>query len=208
MSVLISSSDFSPTPRQGEVLGAALELLVQVGDRVTMSAVARQANCSKETLYKWFGDRDGLLTAIVKWQASKVGMPRVDFDKLNGQTLRQSIKSFGCNLLWVLSGETSVALNRVAICHTGSDGSSLGRIVLENGRFSMGKRLKPVLEAGRRAGLLKFDDTEEAFRTFFGLLMRDTQIRLLLGDELLLDKRAIEHDAAQAAEQFISLYGT
>ena len=45
-----------------------------------MTAVARRASCSKETLYKWFGDRDGLLTATVQWQASKVtvgaGRPR------------------------------------------------------------------------------------------------------------------------------------
>ncbi len=41
-----------------------------------------------------------------------------------------------------------------------------------------------MLEAGREAGLLAFDDTETAFRTFFGLVGRDVQIRLLLGDTL------------------------
>ena len=43
-----------------------------------MTAVARRASCSKETLYKWFGDRDGLLTATVQWQAAKVRVPQVD----------------------------------------------------------------------------------------------------------------------------------
>ena len=60
------------TQRQKDVLDAALELMVEQGDRLTMTAVARRASCSKETLYKWFGDRDGLLTATVQWQASKV----------------------------------------------------------------------------------------------------------------------------------------
>ncbi len=208
MTLNIASSDFLPTRRQGEVLDAALQLLVEDGDRLTMSAVAREASCSKETLYKWFGDREGLLTAIVKWQASKVGMPRVEPDKLNAQSLRKSIESFGRNLLSVLSGDISVALNRVAISHAGTDRSGLGRIVLENGRFAMGQRLKPVLEAGRDAGLLGFEDAEGAFCTFFGLLVRDTQIRLLLGDDLVLGKQAIEREAARATEQFISLYGT
>ena len=54
------------------MLDAALRLMVEEGDRLTMTAVARRASCSKETLYKWFGDRDGLLTATVQWQASKV----------------------------------------------------------------------------------------------------------------------------------------
>ena len=58
------------TARQQDVLNAALRLLVEEGDALTMTAVARRASCSKETLYRWFGDRDGLLTATVKWQAS------------------------------------------------------------------------------------------------------------------------------------------
>ncbi|TIV86474.1 MAG: helix-turn-helix transcriptional regulator, partial [Mesorhizobium sp.] len=59
------------TERQQAVLDAALRLLVEEGDNLTMTAVARRASCSKETLYKWFGDRDGLLNATVQWQASK-----------------------------------------------------------------------------------------------------------------------------------------
>ena len=82
-----------------------------------------------------------------------------------------------------------------------------GQIVLANGRFAIGERLKPLLEAGRSAGLLAFDDAETAFRTFFGLAGRDVQIRLLLGDELKLSQAEIARDAALATEQFLKLYG-
>ncbi|WP_204265429.1 TetR/AcrR family transcriptional regulator C-terminal domain-containing protein, partial [Enterobacter hormaechei] len=81
--------------------------------------------------------------------------------------------------LSVIASETSVALNRIAIGHAAARKSNLGGIVLSNGRFAIGERLKPVLEAGRAAGLLAFEDSEEAFRTFFGLVGRDIQIRLL-----------------------------
>ena len=53
------------TERQQAVLDAALRLLVEEGDSLTMTAVARRASCSKETLYKWFGDRDGLLLSLI-----------------------------------------------------------------------------------------------------------------------------------------------
>src|SRR5919108_6355557 len=76
------------TARQQAVLDAALGLLVEQGDRLTMTSVARRASCSKETLYKWFGDRDGLLTATVQWQAAKVRVPRVDRHRLDATTLR------------------------------------------------------------------------------------------------------------------------
>src|SRR5690606_12319317 len=106
------------------------------------------------------------------------------------------------------SSMTSIALNRLAVSHAGSQRVRLGAIVLENGRFEMGRRLKPVMEAGRVAGLLAFDDLEEAFRTFFGLVVRDVQIRLLLGDRLDMNQDEIGLDAARATRQFLALYGT
>src|ERR671931_667926 len=76
------------TARQQAVLDAALGLLVEQGDQLTMTAVARCASCSKETLYKWFGDRDGLLTATVQWQAAKVTVGAVDRERLDIESLR------------------------------------------------------------------------------------------------------------------------
>jgi hypothetical protein len=79
--------------------------------------------------------------------------------------------------------------------------------VLDNGRFAIGRRVKPVLDMAREAGLLEFSDTEEAFRCFFGLVVRDVQIRALLGDRPLPDAGQIRRDADVAATQFLTLYG-
>ena len=196
-----------PTPRQSEVLDAVLALLVEGREALTMSAVARRARCSKETLYRWFGDRDGLLTATVRWQASRVRAGVLDEGRLDAAALRESLEAFAVNWLTVITSRSSVALNRVAIAHAGSGRSNLGAIVLANGRFAIGERLKPVLVSGREAGLLGFDDAETAFRAFFGLIGRDVQIRLLLGDRSKPDAAEIAADARLAVEQFLALYG-
>ena len=193
--------------RQGEVLDVVLSLLVEGKEALTMSAVARRASCSKETLYKWFGDRDGLLRATVQWQASKVRAGNWDRQKLDASSLEESLAAFWANWLGVIASRTSIALNRVAISHAGSAKSNLGAIVLANGRFAIGERLKPLLEAGREAGLLAFDDAEEAFRTFFGLVGRDLQIRLLLGEVIALTETDRRREAARATKQFFALYG-
>ncbi|HMO31198.1 TetR/AcrR family transcriptional regulator [Enterovirga sp.] len=196
-----------PTARQQAVLDAVLGLMVEAGDPLTMDAVARRASCSKESLYKWFGDRDGLLAATVQWQASRVRAGSYDRQKLDVAALRDSLRDFAATWLETISSPTSIALNRLAIGHAASAKDDLGHLVLANGRFAIGERLKPVLEEGRAAGLLAFEDAEEAFRTFFGLVGRDVQIRLLLGDRLGLTARDIARDAARAAEQFLTLYG-
>lgn len=202
----------APSVRQGEVLDAALELLTRDGDKLTMISVARAASCSKETLYKWFGDRDGLLTAAVQWQAAKVKLAQISEQDLTRELLQERIEAFGRNLLSVLSGDVSVALNRVAVNHASQrnadNSNDLGTIVLDNGRRAMGRRLKPVLAAGQTAGLIDFSDSEEAFRTFFGLVVRDVQIRRMLGDEFSLEGEEIASDAKRAADQFFVLYGT
>ena len=202
-----SGTGGGPSPRQEQVLDAVLDLLAGGRESLTMSAVAQRASCSKETLYKWFGDRDGLLTATVRWQASKVRAGTYDQASLDASALQASLEAFAANWLKVISSRTSIALNRVAVSHAGSGRSNLGQIVLANGRFAIGERLKPLLEAAREAGLLAFDDTETAFRTFFGLVGRDVQIRLLLGDRLRLTEDDIARDAAHATQQFLRLYG-
>ncbi len=206
MPLTIKVSEETFTPRQQAVLTAALDLLVENGDGLTMTAVARRASCSKETLYKWFGDREGLLTATVQWQAAKVRMPQVDRTTLNADKLRQSIEQFARDLLTTIEGDVSVTLNRIAVTHAAAEKDRLGEIVLENGPMSIRRRLKPILEAGRDARLLRFESSEDAYRTFFGLVVRDVQIRLLLGDRTLR-QTDIPVEAKAATDQFLALYG-
>jgi AcrR family transcriptional regulator len=197
----------SLTERQQAVLDAALAAMVEEGDALTMTSVSRRASCSKETLYKWFGDRDGLLTATVRWQASKVPTPVIDRARLDRAALAVTLEQFAHDWLAVIQSQTSIALNRMAVSHAGSGKTSLGSIVLRNGRHAMALRLQPVLDAAREAGLLAFDDADLAFRTFFGLVLRDVQIRLLLGDAISLSVAALATDASCATQQFMTLYG-
>src|SRR4029079_7719460 len=101
----------------------ALRLLVEEGDNLNMTAVARRASCSKETLYRWFGDRDGLLTAVVQWQASKVRAGAYDAAHLDAGALRTALEDFAATWLGVVSGPPSIALNRAAATQaaTGKD---------------------------------------------------------------------------------------
>lgn len=201
------AADEEYSPRQREVLDAVLRLLVDEGDGFSVAAVARAASCSKETLYKWFGDRDGLLTATVRWQAAKVRMPKLPSAGLTRESLREALSGFAASWLTVISSDLSIALNRAAVSHAGSGKSRLGEIVLTNGPVAMARRLEPLFLAGRDGGLLTFDEASEAFRAFFGLVIADTQIRVLLGEAGRLDEQEISARASAATDRFLALFG-
>ncbi|KPF47114.1 TetR/AcrR family transcriptional regulator [Rhizobium sp. AAP43] len=199
------ASEFSP--RQSAVLAEALRLLVEGGDKaVTTAGLARAANCSKESLYKWFGDRDGLLSAMISYQASKVRTVERAGERLTVATLAEHLEVFARDLLEVLAGDVSLALNRLAIGQSSRDGSKLGTLLLERGRRQIDRRARALLDAGQRDGLLRFGDGEEAYRTLYGLIVTDLHVRLLLGDAPQPQKFGAR--AAKAVSAFLTLFGT
>ncbi len=209
---MITPSDLSQTgtefsDRQHEVLDAVLELMVEKGDGFSMAAVCRKASCSKETLYNWFKDRDGLLTATVQYQAAKVKMPGLDPTGVTAARFRDALVSFAVSWLEVITSDVSAALNRLAVAHAGSGQSRLGEIVLEFGPLAMRRRLLPIFEIGKKAGLIRYDTVDLAIRTFFGLVVADWQIRKLLGEAAKPSQKGIETIAKRAVDEFLSLYG-
>lgn len=197
------------TPRQNAVLETALRLLVEGGgSALTTARIARAANCSKESLYKWFGDRDGLLAAIIAFQASKVRVPGTGPLPETAAAFREHLEQFASDLLSVLSGDVSLALNRLAIGQASRDDAHLGRLVLERGRRMIGLRAGALLEAGRRRGFIRYDDGDAAFRTLYGLVIRDFHVRQLLGDTLTPEEGDFSAQAKFAIDQFFALYGT
>ncbi|OLP44591.1 TetR/AcrR family transcriptional regulator [Rhizobium oryziradicis] len=199
------AAEFSP--RQSAVLAEALRLLVDGGDKaLTTAGLARAANCSKESLYKWFGDRDGLLSAMISYQASKVRTFERSGERLSPQTLIEHLELFARDLLEVLSGEISLALNRLAIGQTSRDGSKLGQMLLLRGRRQIDRRARALLDSGRRDGLLRFDDGDDAYHTLYGLIVSDLHVRLLLGEKP--EPKTFDTRARKAISAFLVLHGT
>lgn len=201
-------SDQAFTPRQGDVLACALRLLVEGGEKaMTTAAIARAANCSKESLYKWFGDRDGLLAAVITYQASKVRTPGPAGETPVAADYRARLETFAADLLSVLCGDVSLALNRLAIGQASRADAPLGRLLLERGRRAISERAHALLETGRVLKYLDYRDADDAYQTLYGLIVRDVHIRALLGEDAGATPRDFEAQAASAVEKFYRLFG-
>lgn len=196
------------TERQSEVLESALALLVEGGEKaLTTAKIASASNCSKESLYKWFGDRDGLLSAMMAFQGSKVGAAVGQEDLGSAKAFKDYLIRFACELLSVLAGDTSLALNRLAIGQASNEASPLGPLLIENGRGVIEAKAVGFLNSAAEKNYLHFEDARQTYHVLYGLIVRDAHVRLLLGERRELVMKNFERDAQTAIAQFYKLYG-
>lgn len=163
--------------RRNEALDAAFDELCRHGyDATTMLKVARRARSSKETLYAWFGNKEGLFAAVIRREASTTNhnvARLLDSDR----DPRDALVLLATNLLRLLTSPRSVAVNKAAM-----QSPDLARVLLQHGRHTTGPLIERYLQRLVDEGLLSVDDVGEAFQLFYGLVIQDHQIRTLLGE--------------------------
>lgn len=193
--------------RRREVLEAANQLIVESGlTRFSMLALAQRLGMSKETLYAWFGSKDGLLDELVQGNAdplldpleAALGRP------LDAAALRASLAAFCTQLLKLLTSDRSVAINRGAVHLAGR--TDAAERLRRQGRDTVLRRLAALMARAQRAGLLHGADAEAA-EVLVALALRDWQIERLLGRMSAPSARRIAARAARAVDLFLRLYG-
>ncbi len=196
-------------PRKGEqqqrrqrVIDAAFVELVERGyDGVTMLGIANRAGASKETLYSWFGSRAGLFTVLIEDTADRAA-ERIQAALVGAAAPTETLTSFATGLLTLLTSEQSVALNRAAMTSP-----ELAEVLLASGRHRAGPLVEKYLARLSDDGFLQVTDSSAAFRLLYGLIIQDTQMRVLLG-EAPPSSAAIAREAATAVDRFLRLAGS
>lgn len=183
------------------VIDAAFAELVDRGYRATtMLGIARRAGASKETLYAWFGSKQGLFSALVRRQAAATASGITGALDADDEP-RTVLTGFAEQLLGMLVGERSLAINRAAM--TSPD---LADVLLREGRHTAGPIVERYLAHIDDRGALCVPDPVAAFRLLYGLVIEDTQIRSLLG-EPPPNETEIAARASTAVDRFIRLLG-
>ncbi len=188
--------------RRDEALDAAVDELAEKGyDATTMLGVARRAGASKETLYTWFGSKEGLFAAVIRREAATTNdnVARL----LHGDhEPEEALLVLATNLLGLLTGPRSIAINRAAV-----SAPQLASVLLEHGRHRTGPLVEQYLQRLGARGVLDVPDAAEAFQTFYGLVIQDHQIRALLGEKPPPPKEQ-QRMAATAVKRFLLLWAS
>jgi AcrR family transcriptional regulator len=159
------------------VIAAALDELIECGyERVTMLGIASRAGASKETLYSWFGSKEGLFAALITANADQ-SAERIAAALDTDDDPHDTLVGYAVGLLGLLTSPGSIALNRAA-----ASSPELAAPLLAHGRHRVGPIVERYLAHLAETGHLDIDDPKEAFELLYGLVVRDTQIRCLLGE--------------------------
>lgn len=192
--------------REARILDAAFAELLERGYRgTTMLAVAKRAAASKETLYAWYGDKQGLFTALVRSNAASIETMLSEALAKEASPL-ETLQRLGRLLLSLLLGERAVAINRAAAADV-ADGGTLGQALAEGGRARVLPLICQVFLKARNAGLLRFEDEQQVAETYLGLLLGDLQVRRIIGVAALPTKREQAARAERALALLTRLYG-
>jgi len=187
--------DENRAARKARIEKAAMELLEQKGYLATsMLSVAKRAKASNETLYNWYGNKQGLFRSLVETNAAQVkSLLRQDLAR--EQPPEATLRALGPLLLGLLTGDKAITLNRAAAADPSGE---LARELIQAGRGTVAPLIADVFVKARDAGILSFKDANKAVGLYLDLLVGDLQIRRVLGAVPELKQSEIDRRAAAA----------
>ncbi len=191
--------------RQEQIERAAYKVLGEYAYAGTsMLKIAKEAKASNETLYKWYGDKQGLFGALVERNARDVKQMLETglAEKLPALGVLQMI---GPKLLAMLAGERAVALNRAAAADPSGE---LGKAISKSGRDAVAPLIGEVIARAHQDGSIVIDDVGAATALYLNLLVGDLQIRRAIGGEPEPTAEFIEQRASDALIFFQRLMST
>ena len=185
------------------ILNAAGQILAEQGFSAPMSAIARAAGVSKQTIYNHFGAKSDLVRAIVARRAGVLTAP-LDAPGALDHPL-ETLQAYARRMLEIVTGPGGLGLIRLVIQISG-DMPDLARDVYETGPKAARARLARYLAAETKAGRLACDDPAEAAEFFTGMAIGHRQLAGLIGLPSDLDPKRMDSIAQSIATRFVRAY--
>lgn len=166
--------------------------------------VAEAAGVSKVTIYNRFGDKAGLLAACVTAQCERMqGEMGLDVD--DGRSFADRLNAFGFALLAFLLSPEHVRFDRV-MASEGLRSPEMGELFFQAGPARMHALLSSLLEDGRSAGLIAYDDANEAAEHVLSLWKGAADMHLRFSQPVATDRASLEKKVRSGTKRFLIAY--
>ncbi|PLS20021.1 TetR/AcrR family transcriptional regulator [Neptunicoccus cionae] len=192
--------------RRVRIEKAAYDVLEKKGYKgASMLDIARQAGCSNETLYRWYGNKQALFASLVAANAAAVKTQLEKSIQEDGDTIEE-LRLLGPQLLELVTSRRAIALNRAAagdVYHTGT----LGEAIAREGKNTVAPLVERLVRVGLDRKLLHRGNSDEIAGLFLMVLIGDTQIQRVIGVIPELTEAQKEDRTDRACAVIQKLYG-
>ncbi len=171
--------------RRRELLEEAARILLRDGlEGASMDLIALEAGASKATLYRHFGDRNGLLVEVVQYLCDDF-IADVDRTMAPGTDLQSGLVAVLMQLVHVLGKPNHPAFFRLIVAASQRD-PTIGKTWYDYGPLVWHAMLDQVFKAQRSAGRLAADADWTSYpEMLFNAVFSDMVVRTaLLGDDV------------------------
>lgn len=173
--------------RRRHMIDVATDLFLEFGyEGATLDMLIERTKGSRRQIYDFFGNKEGLLEAIVTERCLSLG-EQVEALSLEGLTPRELLCKLGLVAATVILSPQGVKLFRLVVQESARN-PQLGRLMYENGVAVSQAKLAAYFERETRAGALNIEYPDEAASMFFSMIKGDLHfIALFWGQEQLTE---------------------
>ena len=191
--------------RRQAMMEAAYALFIEKGyAAVTVDDIIQRSGGSKSSLYKFFGNKEGVLSAVIEDLAHEM-LDEVRIIASSDKTIREELLNIGFTIGRLALSANAINQYRLAIANA-APYPDLSRLWFEKGPGTTFAGLAEYLKNETAEGRLKIDNPERAAQFFLGMIICKDNILMSIGDPGPSDAelREIVNDAV---DLFLAAYG-
>ncbi|BEV71759.1 MULTISPECIES: TetR/AcrR family transcriptional regulator C-terminal domain-containing protein [unclassified Paludibacterium] len=190
--------------KRNSILQAALTVFQRHGfEGSAMDEIARQAGCSKATLYSYYPSKEALFMAAMDAHCASRFTDAFANLRYDGN-LEASLQDFGLALLPTLLADDLLAMRRSVMAEAGS--SPVGKLFYERGPKQGQGRLADFLQTQMQAGRLRQADAWRCARHLLSLLEGDFLMLAMLDVSPRPTREVLAEHVAEVVAVFLCAY--
>jgi AcrR family transcriptional regulator len=191
--------------RRRAIIDAAYRLFTEKGyESVSVDDIIRVSKGSKSSLYKFFGNKEGILKAVVESLAEEF-LREIHFEFPSAKTPREALNRVGMVFADLALSDKAINQHRHAVSHAKAF-PDLAKLWYESGPKTTMDGFADFLEKETAAGRLRIADPSRAAWFFLGMIIFHDNMRLLVC--LPRSKRSeLKEMVSEAVEIFLAAYG-
>jgi AcrR family transcriptional regulator len=191
--------------RRDGMVEAAYKLFTEKGYMsVSVDDIIKISGGSKSSLYKYFGDKEGILKAVIGSLAEKM-LREFHFEYDSSKSPREALTRIGMVLVDLALSENAINQHRQAVSHAKAL-PELAKLWYELGPRKTFDGLAEFMAKEAASGRLRIEKPERAALLFAGMIIFHDNMRMLVC--LPRSKRSdLKKLVSEAVDVFLAAYG-